>query len=194
MNIPATIAARVASLALPSWAPWAAGVLVVLALVGSSYGLGRVHEARIGADELGEYKGKAAIETVRIVKGEREVVIKTETVYRDRIQKVYVQGAEIEKHITDYILPADDARFGVNVGFLRNIDAAWSGVPVGPAEDSDREPAGISLSEIAAVQTGNATSCRVWREQALGWRYFYADQQAVINGAPGGWASMLSPE
>jgi hypothetical protein len=189
VSIAASIAAKAAGLALPAWAPWAAGALFIVALGAGSYGLGRVHEARVGAAALADYKGKAALETVRIVKGEAEVVVKTETVYRDRIQKVYVQGAEIEKHITDYVQPADDARFGVNVGFVRNIDAAWSGVPVGPAEDTDREPAGIPLSEVAAVETGNATSCRVWREQALGWRAFYADQQVVINGKLGDWAA-----
>jgi hypothetical protein len=188
------LTARAAGLAIPSWAPWAAGALAAIAIAGSFYGLGRVHEARIGADELASYKEKAGIQTVRIVKGETQVVIKTEIEYRDRIQKIYVQGAEIEKHITDYVQPVDDARFDVNVGFLRNIDAAWSGVPVGPAADSDREPAGIPLSEIASVETGNATSCRVWRQQALGWRTFYADQQVAINGRAGEWTAAAAPD
>jgi hypothetical protein len=187
MNIISSIASKAAGIAIPAWAPWAAGALVVLAIGASSYGLGRVHEARIGAAALASYKEKAAIQTVKIVQAEAKVVTKTETVYRDRIQKIYVQGAAIEKHITDYVQPADDVRYRVNVGFMRNVDAAWSGAPVGPPEDADREPSGIPLSEVAAIEAGNATSCRVWREQALGWRAFYADQQVVFNGKAGEW-------
>lgn len=194
MSFLTDIVKRAAPLAIPAWAPWCAGALIVLSMVAASYGLGRVHEARIGADALASWKEKAAIRTVQVVKGETQVVIQTEIEYRDRIQKIYVQGAEIEKHITDYIQPTDDARFGVNVGFLRNIDAAWAGVPVGSPEDSDREPAGIPLSEVAAVEAGNATSCRVWRGQALGWRVFYAGQQVAINGKAGEWAAAAPPD
>lgn len=194
MSVMAALSARAAGLALPSWAPWAAGALAIIALAGSSYGLGRLHEARIGADALASYKEKAAIQTVRIVQAEAKVVTKVETVYRDRIEKIYIQGAEIEKHIADYVQPSDDLRFGVNAGFVRNVDAAWSGAPVGPPEDSDREPAGVPLSEIATIEAGNATSCRIWRDQAIGWRAFYADQQVVFNGQAGEWASAAPPE
>lgn len=188
MSIITAIAEKAAGVVLPTWAPWVAGALAVCVLVAGSYGMGRVHEARIGAAALASYKENAAIQTVKIVQAEARVVIKTEIEYRDRIQKIYIQGVEIEKHITDYVKPADDAHFGVNVGFLRNIDAAWAGVPIGPAAESDREPAGIPLSEVAAVEAGNATSCRVWREQSIGWRQFYARQQVVINGKAGLWS------
>lgn len=179
--------AKLTNLVLPSWAPWAAGALAVVALTGGAYGLGRVHEARIGAAALASYKEGAAIQTVKIVKGETQVVIKTEIEYRDRIQKIYVEGKKIEQVIPDYVQPADDARFAVNAGFLRVIDAAWAGAAPGPAVDADREPAGVPLSAVASVEAGNATSCRAWREQALGWRSFYAGQQGVINGKVGDW-------
>ena len=71
----------------------------------------------------------------------------------------------------------------------RVLDAAWSGDPAGPASDSDREPADVPLDAIAAAEVGNATSCRAWREQALGWREFYAGQQVAINGKAGAWAA-----
>lgn len=187
MSVISAIAGKVAGVPVPAWVPWAGGTLAALAIAASSYGLGRVHEARIGAAALASYKKDAAIQTARIVKGETQVVIKTEIEYRDRTRKIYVQGAEIEKHITDYVQPADDARFGVNAGFVRNIDAAWAGAAVGPAADSDREPAGVPLSDVAAVESGNITSCRAWRAQALGWREFYRRQQAVVNGTAGDW-------
>jgi hypothetical protein len=178
------LAARAALSRIPLWVHW---TLLALAVACASYGLGRIHEARIGAAALASYKEKAAIQTVRIEKGETVVVTKTEIQYRDRVQKIYVQGEKIEKAIPDYVQPADDARFAVNAGFLRVVDGAWAGEIAGPASDADREPSAIPISEIARTQAANATSCRAWRDKVLGWRNFYAEQQAVINGAAGDW-------
>lgn len=189
MSILTSIAARAAGVVIPAWAPWAAGALLVAAAVGSAYGLGRVHEARIGADALAAYKGAEAVQAVKIVERQAEVKIVVQTKYVDRIQKIYVQGATIETNIPTYIQPADVERFAVNAGFVRVVDAAWTGESVGPASDLDREPAGIPLDEVAATQIGNATACRAWREQALGWREFYAGQQVAINGKAGEWWS-----
>ncbi len=194
MNIFTTFAAsaakRAAGVAMPAWAPWAAAALAVAL----GYGTGRLHEARIGAAVLVKYQQAQLAKTVRIIEKQIEVRTVVETKYVDRIKKIYVQGETIEKHIPTYITAADTARFGVNAGFVRIIDAAWSGEPVGPATDSDREPAAIPLDEVAAVETGNATSCRVWREQALGWREFYAKQQVAINGKAGEWAGAQEPQ
>lgn len=187
MGMLTAITARAAGLVIPKWAPWLAGAIAAAALAGAFYSLGRVHEARIGADALASYKEAAAIQTVKIIKGETEVVIKTEIKYRDRIQKVYVQGVKIETDIPLYVQPADDVRFGVNAGFVRVLAAGWAGELAGPPIDSDREPAGVPLGDLAAVETGNAASCRAWREQALGWREFYAGQQVKINGKAGDW-------
>jgi hypothetical protein len=82
-----------------------------------------------------------------------------------------------------YVTPGDDTSFGVNAGFVRIYNAAWSGDDPGPASDFDREPAGISLSEIAEADAHNATSCRAWREQALSWREFYANLKAITDAA-----------
>lgn len=181
------LAARAAGFVMPGWAPWLAGGVAALALLGGAYGLGRVQEARIGAAALADYKVAQAQQVVTKIVTQVKVVKEVETVVRDRIVKIYVQGAKIEKAIPDYVQPVDDARFAVNAGFLRIVDAAWTGSPPGPAVDSDREPAGVPLSAVAAVEAGNATSCRAWREQALGWRDFYAKQQVVFNGKAGDW-------
>jgi hypothetical protein len=42
---------------------------------------------------------------------------------------------------------------------MRSYNAAWSGEPAGGAVDADREPAGISLSEVAEADAHNATAC-----------------------------------
>jgi hypothetical protein len=175
---------------LPWWAKWAALLVLLLA----AYGLGRVHEARRGADALTDYIGRQAAQSVRIVERQAKVVTVTETKYRDRIHTIYLQGEKLEADIPKYIKPADDQLFAVPVGFVRVYDAAWSGDAVGPAADTDREPSGIPLSAVAATEVGNASSCRRWREQALGWREFYARQQVAINGRAGEWATEARPE
>lgn len=175
---------KLAGVAVPPWVKYA----VAIGLVAAAYGLGRLHEARRGADTMIDYIGKQAAQTVRLIERQAKVVTVTETKYRDRIQKIYVQGATIETKVPVYIQSTDTDRFAVNAGFVRVLDAAWTGDAVGPASDSDREPAGIPLDEIAAVEAANATSCRAWREQALGWREFYANQQLAINGKVGAWA------
>lgn len=169
---------------LPAYVKW----LAAAALLASVYGLGRVHEARRGVDAMIDYQAKQAAQAVRIVERQAKVVTLTETKYRDRIKTVYVQGATIESSIPDYVQPADTGRFAVNAGFVRVLDAAWTGQAVGPAADSDREPAGVSLDHVAGAEVHNATSCRAWREQAIGWREFYARQQVAINGQAGAWA------
>ena len=176
---------RAAGIVLPSWAKWAA----IAALMVAVYGAGRLHEARRGADALADYIGKQAAQTAVIIKKQVEVRTVVQTKYVDRVQKIYVQGETIEKSIPTYIQPADTDRFAVNAGFIRVLDAAWSGEPVGPAADSDREPAELSLDAVAGSEVANATSCLTWREQALGWREFYVRQQVAINGKAGEWAS-----
>lgn len=52
-------------------------------------------------------------------------MIQTEIKYRDSIQKIYIKGEVIEKQVPVYIAEADDALYGVNVGFVRSYNAAW---------------------------------------------------------------------
>lgn len=173
----------VTGVVVPVWVKWVA----LGALLGAVYCVGRLHEARRGGDVMADYIGRQAAQTTVIVKKQVEVQTSVQIKYVDRIQKIYVQGATIETNIPTYIQPFDNDRYGVNVGFVRIIDAAWSGDPVGSADSSDREPAGIPLDEVASVQVGNATSCRIWREKVYGWRKFYAGQQVAINGKAGEW-------
>ena len=141
-----------------------------------------------------ELQGRAAIE--RDWKAEREkqaelaretrkagqlVRAETEIVYRDRIKTVYVKGDEIEKQVPVFVTPDDDGRFVVNVGFVRNFNAAWAGADSGFGAVADREPAGIPLSEVAATNDFNITACRVWREIAIGTREQYLKVQAAFN-------------
>lgn len=180
---------RAGAVVLPWWAKYLAIAVLLLAV----YAKGRLDEAHSDADKLAAYIAAQAGKTVLIVKRQVQTVTKVETQYRDRIRLVYAGGKDLEAHVPDYISPASDKLFAVPVGFVRVLDAAWSGEPVGPSADSDREPAGVSLSTVAENEVANATSCRAWREQALGWRVFYAGQQVAINGKAGAWAAAALP-
>lgn len=172
---------RLQGVMVPAWAKWAALGSLLLAV----YGLGRVHEARRGADALANYIGKQATQATRIAQAQVQVVHDTEIKYVDRIRAVYVKGEEIEKRIPEYVTPADAGRFGVNVGFVRVLDAAWGLQPAAAPAESDREPAAVPLGDLAANEVDNATACRVWREQALGVREFYERLRAVTNPGTG---------
>ncbi|UUM20902.1 hypothetical protein [Mycoavidus sp. SF9855] len=56
-------------------------------------------------------------------------------------------------------------------------NAAFTGEPAGPAAELDREPAGISLAEIAETNALNASTCWQWRKQALAPKAFYRQLQ-----------------
>jgi hypothetical protein len=174
---------RAGAVVLPWWAKWAALAVLMIA----AWGVGRLQEARRGADAMAEYVGKQAERTVTIIKREVQVVTQTEIKYRDRVRTIYQQGEQLESRIPDLVTPDVDRRLPLPAGFVRVLDAAWTGDPVGPASDSDGEPAGVPPSVVAANEADNATSCRAWREQALGWREFYAGQQGAVNGRAGAW-------
>lgn len=185
---------RARAVVLPGWVRWAAlGVLLLVV-----YGAGRLHEARRGADAMLDYVNAQVTASQRIARAQTKVVTVTETVYRDRIQKIYVQGEQIENRIPDILPPDIDRRLPLPAGFVRILDAAWAGDAVGPASDSDGKPASVPASLVAANEAANATSCRAWREKVFGWREFYAKQQIAINGKAGDWAataqSNASPE
>lgn len=171
------------TMVVPAWARWAA----IVALAGTCYATGRLQEARHDADARAAAAQAQAAKIVTVVKHEVQTVTKVETVYRDRIQKIYIEEKAVEADIPRFIPPHVDAEFAIPVGFVRVAAASWSGDPVGPAGDADGEPSGIHFTDLAAAEIHNAASCRVWREQALGWREFYARQQETFNGRPGDW-------
>ena len=163
--------------ALPGWARWVAAAAAGLVV----YLLGMLHGERSAGQQHVDYVNAQAARSVVIVKAQQKVVVQTEIKYRDRIKTVFVKGEEIEKLVPVYVTRADDDRFGVNAGFVRSYNAAWAGEPAGAATESDREPARIPLSDVADADAHNATVCRAWREQALGWREFYDTLKAATR-------------
>jgi hypothetical protein len=159
----------IATTPVPAWAR----LLLILAAGAIVFVLGVLHGERVaGERELAAAHAQAAA-VVKVAQAQNQVFVKTEVKWRDRIRTVYVKGEEIEKRIPEYVTPADDGRFGVNAGFVRIHDQAWGLEAATPAADSDREPAGIPLSQVSEVDAYNAKACLAWRDLALGLREFY---------------------
>ncbi|AMP15473.1 hypothetical protein CPter291_3236 [Collimonas pratensis] len=164
---------------LPWWVRW-----LVLASAAAVFGTICYDKGKqVKGEEHLAYVAEQAQRSVRIEKAQQVVVTQTQIKYVDRIKTVYAQGETIEMQIPIYITSTDTARFAVNAGFVRLYDAAWSGDAPGPAADSDREPAGISLAQVAEVDVFNATACRAWKELALGQRQFYDELRDTSNRA-----------
>jgi hypothetical protein len=164
---------------VPLWARW-----LVLALAAAVFGTICYDKGKqVEGERHLAYIGRQAEQTVKIAKAQQVIVTQTQIKYVDRIKTIYVKGDEIEKQVPIYITQVDDENFGVNVGFVRLYDAAWSGEPVGPPADSDRGPSGVSLAQVAATDAFNATSCRAWRDIALGTREHYTRLQSAINAS-----------
>ena len=168
---------RLQGVILPAWAKWVA----ITALCAAVYGIGRLHEARRGSDAMSDYLAAQAARTVAVGRAQTKVVVQTEIKYRDRIQKIYLKGEVIEKQVPVYVTAADNAGCRINAGFVRSHDAAWAGEPARPTSGTDRDPAGVSLAEVAEANAHNATTCLAWRELAFGLREHYLKQQAVLK-------------
>lgn len=165
------------NLQIPPLAKYALAAGAALAL----YLLGRIDGERAAGQEHIAYVEAQAASSMLIAKAQAKVLIQTEIKYQGRIKTVYLKGEEIEKLVPVYVTRADDERFGVNAGFVRSYNAAWSGEPAGPAAESDADAAGVPVSEIAAADAHNATACRAWRELALGLREHYESLKAATN-------------
>lgn len=132
-----------------------------------------------GTEKLTAYIGKQAVETVRIGAARVVIVKEIETKYVDRVRVIYQRGATIEREVKVYVTQVDDAGCVVPVGFVREHNAAWAGAPAGPPAESDRGPSGLALSSVAEADAGNATTCRILKEQRDGLIVLYRRLQAV---------------
>ncbi len=168
---------RLQGVILPAWIKWVA----IAALCAAAYGFGRLQEARLGGNAMSDYLAAQASRTVAVGRAQTKVVVQTEIKYRNRIQKIFLKGEIIEKQVPVYVTAVDNAECHINAGFVRAHDAAWSGEPAGPASSADRDPAGVSLAEVAETNAHNGAACLAWRELALGLREHYQKQQAILK-------------
>ena len=173
------LAMKLGQFVLPGWAR----LLTLASVAASVFALGVMRGERWAGERHIDYVTRQAAQTVAIARAQAEVVVRTEIKYRDRIQKIYVKGEEIERQVPIYVTPADSAACSVNAGFVRAYNAAWTGDSAGAAEGADREPSGVSLAAVAEADAHNAASCRVWREQVLGFREFYSNLKLATDQA-----------
>lgn len=155
-------------------------VLALLALVAAVWGHGWLKGNAHGTEKLTEYQGAQLAATVKLANARIQIVHEVETKYVDRIKTITVAGETITKEIPTYVTKADDAEFPVPVGFVRLFGAAWTGAAAGPPAESDRQPSGVPLSEIAGDEANNATACFIYKTQRDGLIEFYRKLQAAL--------------
>lgn len=159
-----------------------AGVLAVVALAlwGHGYWKGNEHGSQKLVDHIAaEAKADTKLAAARVVEIE-----KVRVEYRDRIKTEKVAGETITKEVTVYVTKEDDAAGSVPVGFVRVLNAAWAGTPPGPPDGADRGPSGNTLSSTAEIEAGNATTCRIWKQQRDGLIEAWRTQQALERKPP----------
>lgn len=173
---------KLASLGLPSWV----GPAVMAAAAASLYLLGMMQGISREGRKHSDYIAAQAGQAVRMADQQIQIVHNVEVVYRDRIKTITQKGEQIVITVPQLVTAADSQHFGVNAGFVRLYNAAWTGsVPsvAGAAAESDREPATVSLTDVADIDVHNATACRAWREQAIGLRSYYEQLRAASHPA-----------
>jgi hypothetical protein len=171
------IVAFVAAAAIVAFVAAAATAALLFGLYKSIYNAGY----RAGEALLTNYKAEQSARTVETIREVEKIVVKVEKEYVDRIIKVKEKGDVITRTVTEYIKVPDDAACELRAGFVRLHDAAAANQPAGASGDADREPAGVALSQAAAVIADNYGACHLWREQALGCRAFYEAVKSKVN-------------
>ncbi len=156
------------------------GAVAGIMLASQLYFDPRLDEIRIAS---AQYQANLVTANAKLAAAQNKVVSRIEIQYRDRIKVVKEKGDTIIKEVPIYVTHEDTAHFGVNAGFVRSYNAAFTGTSAGPSSELDRKPAGIPLTEIADTVAFNASVCRQWREQTLGLRALYRQLQQAQQSA-----------
>jgi hypothetical protein len=136
-----------------------------------------------GYAKLTEYvkkQGEATRVTERVVE---KVVTEVQTVYVDRVKIVKEKGRDTIVKVPVYITKVDDAACELRNGWVRTVDAAARNDSPGPAADTDRDPAGVALSEATAAIVENYTQYHVCREKVIGWNEFWSKYKSAVIAA-----------
>lgn len=157
--------------------PFGRYVALALALVAIALGLMHIgaqgvrkadakRETAARAD-LGKHEAVAAEISAKARSDTEARQAQIQTVTRTLIQKVKI-----------YVPAPADAQCVISVGFMQFHDSAAAGLPV-PAGGPDETASGLKLSDVAATVAGNYGIAFGWREEALAWRAWYAEQKAA---------------
>ena len=152
---------------------------IIAALAAVVWGHGWVKGNGHGTQKLTDYVGAQAVATLKLIKQRAEVVTKIQVKYEKVIEQIFTKGETIEKEVPIYVTKADDAGCVIPVGWVREYNAAWSGTPAGSPLETDRGPSGVPLSEAAAADAHNATSCLTLKAQRDGLIELYQGLQKL---------------
>ena len=160
---------------IPPWAKWAA----LAVMMAGMYLFGRGDGKAMKAAELADYKLQLSEAAVKLQDAQSKVVTVVEIEYRDRIQIIKEKGKTIVEQVPIYITADTDRGYPLPAGFVRVHNAAAAGEVAGPATESDRQAAAITVSAAAATIASNYTDCRGLAEQVIGWQAFYQKLQVT---------------
>lgn len=168
---------RIGTWVIPPWIWWAGGGAALAALLLGAYAWGRVDGQAIEERKHLAFVARQSAQATAVAQADVKTIVQTEVIYRDRIQTVKEKGNVIIKEVPVYVQAPDNERCIVNAGFVRVHRASTTGNPAGSPAESDREPAGVDLSTVAAVDAENNKNHRACREQVAGWKAFYRELQ-----------------
>jgi hypothetical protein len=113
----------------------------------------------------------------QLIQAQAQMVNRIEARWRQRLHALQIQQDTLMQEVPTYVMPQDESRFHLNVGFVRLYNAAFRGHSPRPPAESDRTSARLSLSELTRTTVFNANVCQQWKTQALGWEAFYQQLQ-----------------
>lgn len=153
-------------------------LMIALAVFGFLFGIFYAGEQRIQKKwDKEKSERKVQIEIQRVV--QEKITYLTNTVYVDRIKEVKIKGDTIYVKVPEYITKEDDAACTIRNGFTRVWNSALTNTIPGPADETDRADAGVSLTEVAENHTANTTTCLIYKERALAWEKWAKEQKAA---------------
>jgi hypothetical protein len=155
-----------------------------------------VHVEGLGA-QLADLKARAAaalkaaqahVATVRAA--QTKATASVMATYTPAVAVVAANAQALTKEIPAYVTPKDDAACAINVGAVRLLDAAASGLPAVPDAPSsaDDAPSGVALSTLLGTDVGNDAAALENADQLAALQAWVRAQQAAWTapGAPGG--------
>lgn len=164
-------------LIIPPWAKWVAAAVGVAGVAAAAYAYGRADGQAIEERKHLAYVAQQSDKKADIMEKDSKTIVKTEIVYRDRIQTIKEKGDVVIKEVPVFVRESDNQQCRINIGFVRAHRASTTGAPAGPAAESDREASGINLDTVAAIDAENNKNHRICREQVIGWQQFYRELQ-----------------
>lgn len=161
---------------IPPWIWLSLGVVGSYLLIAwCAYGLGkREVQALWDAD-----KASMQAQIEQLSREAKTVNTKIETVVVERVRTVKEKARVIEKEIPVFI-PSDSCE--LPGGFRLLHDAAASSTIPDRSRIADSAP--VPVEDATTTVAENYEQCLVWREELIGWQYWYEEQSALWNQKP----------